>query len=86
MATLYKEMGEPLPTVIFDGDSMIEFLRVPPDRFEFETKNQELIDKLVAMGYRTVLKGRKAVAATDTPADTPVDPSKAPKAPRIAKD
>ena len=50
---IYKTRESNLPTVLYDGPTFYDFQRVGPDRWEFQTDDQKVIDKLLGMGYLT---------------------------------
>jgi hypothetical protein len=51
MTILFKARGDQLPTVIFHGDHVYEFVKAEPNLFEFETDDQEVVKFLVDMGF-----------------------------------
>jgi hypothetical protein len=96
MATLFKTRGDQLPTVIFHGDHIYEFVKTEPNLFEFETDNQEVVKFLVDMGFAIKepcvveqemvvedLVGPPEVVAIPEPVPPP--PLKAPPPKKVAK-
>lgn len=53
MPIFYKLRGQELPTVIFHGDHIYDFVRVAPDLFEFETEDPVAVAFLTKLGFQT---------------------------------
>jgi len=51
MPKFYKIRGMDLPTVVFNGENYIEFVRVGSDRWELDTKDPVFIPILKKMGF-----------------------------------
>jgi hypothetical protein len=47
----YKERGMELPTVVFNGDTFYEFVRIDPNIFEYVATNEKAVKFLTKMGY-----------------------------------